>query len=314
MSSLPLWPRVRRVAYCCAALLVAVAGAPALAVPLTSNDTLREEPGSRALTNADVLGSGAPVLDTAPGVPEAKPLSLDSQSSNQLQIGVPAPGAPFQGLPQDGTGPGLADVFRPFVNLNPQAPGTGRAGGPARGRSQPDIVMFGTDVQEWMDEAVRGIVNSAIELRVDDKGRASFSVLGMGDFGVMVSGDRNELALVSGSDVLFTAQRNPQLPSTSAGYGSGAEYGGAGVAGSHRPIESQNESPLKQAMELAAEIVTHPLSLMIYLIVGAYALLWNVMSAQRPGRHAHAVEFARPSPSPGAAPRRRRRSHRVRHR
>jgi hypothetical protein len=175
------------------------------------------------------------------------------------------------------------DLFRGMVNRQPAGDArTGRQrNAPPRPNAGPDSALLGTETQEWVEDAVRGIINSAVELRVNDSGRISFSVLGLGDFGVMVSGDRNEIALVSGEDVLFSAQRDPypRLPPQGTGNGTPGD-GGFGGMPAGPATGSGGDSSLRQALDLASEIATHPLSLLVYAIVGAYALLWNILKAQ----------------------------------
>ena len=270
------------------------------AVPLTAEGPT-DSPGARPrVSDADVLDAGPSLAEPT----QIRPLNestLAHPALREFNASSGLSGTPDLGsITHDGTSSSVVDAFRPLLNLNPRA-----SEGAGKGRTRPvrpgeqDTIMSGTALQEWVDEAVRGIVDSAVELRVDDQGRASFSVLGMGDFGVMVSGDRNEVALVSGTDVLFTANRGPH-PQASGYGGSGPDYGHPGLAAGSRPIDTRSESPLHQAMELLAEIATHPLSLLVYAIVGAYALLWNIMSAKRHARPQPASAFSRSDLAPQA--------------
>lgn len=198
------------------------------------------------------------------------------------------------------------EVFRSLVNVPKGGTQTGarRPGGTAGND------LLGADAREWIDDAVRGIVDSAIELRVNEQGRTSFSVLGMGDFGVMMSGDRNEVALVSGDDVLLTAHR---MPYAQSGSGTGPSAFNASTPG-HSTAGTGRDHSLQQALDTLQEIAVHPLSLLIYAIVGGFAVLWNIMSSQTQHRTASPAAFR--SDSAGSASHRgsgRHRSRRSRH-
>lgn len=285
-------PLLRRLTLLLACLQLCASCLTAQAVPLTT-DGMASPRRPQGVTDAEVL-EGAPTT--------ADPVQVRPGGESALQHpGLRGPNV-LSGLgpPQeigsfslDGSSSSLADVFRPLVNLNPRATATGgnTQGQPGR-RNEQDIIMSGTGLNDLVEEAVRGIVSSAIELRVDDQGRASFSLMGMGDFGVMVSGDRNEVALVSGADVLFSANRTP-YPQPGGYGGAGHDYAPAGVPAASRPVDTRGESPLHQAMELLSEMATHPLSLLVYAIVGVYALLWNILSAQRSARPQGLASFAR---------------------
>lgn len=290
-------PLLRRLASLLACLQLVASCLTAHAVPLTSDDTRASRPTRQSVTDAEVL-DGAPAVADPVQIRPGGDATLQTpvlRGPNALGgLGSPQEIGSFS---QDGLSSSLADVFRPLVNLNPRATEAGGKAQAQPGRhNEQDITMSGTELHDLVEEAVRGIVSSAIELRVDDQGRASFSLMGMGDFGVMVSGDRNEVALVSGADVLFTANRNP-YPQPGGYGGAGHDYGPAGLSSASRPVDTRGESPLHQAMELLSEIATHPLSLLVYAIVGAYVLLWNLMSAQRHARPQELSSLARSAPS-----------------
>lgn len=307
-------PLLRRLTLVLACLHLCAASLTAHAVPLTTDSTTQTRPHARqGVTDAELL-EGAPTtadpVQMRPGGDPALP-SMSTRGPNTLGgLGSPQEISSFS---QDGLSSSLADVFRPLVNLNPRADGPGAGTQGQRGRrGEQDFIMSGTGLNDLVEEAVRGIVSSAIELRVDDHGRASFSLMGIGDFGVMVSGDRNEVALVSGADVLFTANRTP-YPQPGGYAGAGYDNSPAGLAAASRPVDTRGESPLHQAMELLSEIATHPLSLLVYAIVGMYVLLWNVLSAQKSARPQQLSSFARSEHSrPMHHEARRRRSRRSR--
>ena len=233
------------------------------------------------------------------------------------------PGAGPQGLPSGwdnvqgldvGAGLGgtaVRDALRSFVNVQRGSAGPDnvplRRSGP-----QPDgLGLAGVDLgpaaNEWIQDTVQGILNSALRLDVNERGQASFSVFGLGDFSLSVSGDRSEVALVTGDDVLLTAHRAlPPAGGSSGGYAGGqggADWAyGSNYGGSSGSVTgTSSESPLRQALELAAEIATHPLSLLVYALIGVYALLWSVLSrqAQRPlGRAMRQRQWQDAEPAP----------------
>jgi hypothetical protein len=196
----------------------------------------------------------------------------EKASSNGIELGANV-GSPLE-------------IFRSMVNV---PKGGAPKAAPRTGGAPDDGLQLGADTREWIDDAVRGIVNSVIDLRFNEQGRTTFSVLGMGDFGIMMSGDRNEIALVTGGDdVLLTAQRVP-FPPSAQGAGSGfqdanaAAYLPGGAAG------APGDYTLQRLLETVQETATHPLSLLVYAIVIAFVALWSILNAQanrRPAPHA----------------------------
>jgi hypothetical protein len=282
-------------------LAFTLASEVAYGLPLTGEAAASSAAERERPSDAQVLDTPLWAADPAPihAVDAASPLIPGARGD--------APSSPggfrdMSAMTIDGGSSSVVDAFRSLVNLNPRASegaanAVVRRGGPA----EQDFVMAGTALQDWADDAVRGLVNSAVELRVDEQGRATFSVLGMGDFGIVVSGDRNEVALLSGLDVLFTANRSPQ--SQVPGYGgTGSGYGPGDPRPAARPIDTTGGSPVHQALELLSEIATHPISLLVYLVIGAYVVLWQVMSATRHTRAQPLAGAAMPAP---ASPRRR---------
>jgi hypothetical protein len=272
---------------------------PALAGPLSVDadpvPSRQGVPGWLPLSETELVLSD-PRFDAAPD-----PSGFGS--ATQLPPGQQGrPGAGRQGLPSGwdnvqgldaGAGVGgtaVRDALRSFVNVPSGSAGSDNAP-MRRGGAQPDgLGLAGVDLgpaaNEWIQDTVQGILNSALRLDVNERGQASFSVFGLGDFSVSVSGDRSEVALVAGDDVLLTAHRAlPPAGGSSGGYAGGqggADWAyGSNYGGSSGSIAgASSESPLRQALELAAEIATHPLSLLVYALIGVYALLWSVLSRQ----------------------------------
>jgi len=204
------------------------------------------------------------------------------------------------------------DSLRGFVNVAPATSGRRANAGAARDpRNDPLAgIDLGPEAREWVQDAFKGIVDSVLQLDVNERGRASFSILGMGDFGLSVSGDRSQIALTLGDDLLLLAQRSQPA---AGGAGSGQPQAGLAADGTWR-VAAHDETPLKKAVELVMEIAGHPLSMLVYLLLAAYALLWSVLTRQ-PRNSAHHLERQAAFQSAAAAPSRtRRRRHRVRRR
>ena len=213
--------------------------------------------------------------------------------------------------PRDAPGGGSTlDTLRAFVNVGQGAGSASRrsyAGAPKNPRDDPLArIDFGPEARQWAQNAFKEIVDSVVQLDVSERGRASFSILGIGDLGVSVSGDRSQVALTRGDDVLLSAQRSQPA---AVGPGSAQPHTGSS-AWSGVPHDT---TPLKKAIELVLEIAGHPLSMLVYLLVAAYALLWSVLS-RRPRSRAHRGARRAAVKTDAAAPARRtrRRRHRVR--
>jgi len=192
------------------------------------------------------------------------------------------------------------DALRDFVNVPAERhEGAGSRVGQRHPANRTDdlALTLAPEAQAWIQDAVRSIVDSTLQLH-EREGRATFSVLGLGNFGLMVSADRAEIAFVSGEDVLFSAHRSPYPGMSGQPAGSYSERdpfrSSSAASPAHAPIDAH---PLRQVIELAAEIGTHPISLLVYLIIAIYALLWTVLSRQARRAPRHARSRARAAPA-----------------
>jgi len=301
-----------------------LASAPAGSTPLTADS---EFPAwaVQSLSTSD-LALTDPRLDLSPEAPSA---SSQSQLLGTRQARVPAtgsatPGFDF-GLGLDPGSLGLGgtshDTLRRLVNIQrassatPGAPARGRRGEPAVDSPSLDL---GRATDDWIRDSVREVLTSVLDLNVNERGNASFSFLGMGDFSVTVFAGGSEFALAAGDNV-FIAGRRPGGSALGASMAHGGRYsdpswsfGGTPSGNRAAPVSSTGISPLKQALQLALEIASHPISFLVYVLVCAYALLWAALSSRtrRRRRVAHSAHHqsgprapARsPAPSPAPEP------------
>jgi hypothetical protein len=190
----------------------------------------------------------------------------------------------------------LREQLRNFLNVERGSAGPGHPGNrpPQRSAELAGIdpgyagIDPGTVTDEWIRDTVQALVHSTVRLETNARGRTAFSVLGVGEFSVNVSGDRSAMTLAEGDNVLFVAQR----PQPWGGALPGARYPGPGgaaelgyLADDPAPLEPP---PLKQVLELAADMATHPVSLLVYCIIAAYLLLWSVLSHEKRKRRGRA--------------------------
>lgn len=297
----------------CAVLFIGLDCAHAL--PMSAHEPRTESIEPARTDDSTILSPGPALFDAGPLDPTGVGMGNALQLDGSRDLGAPYMGPDADATVQRGASSALLDALRPFIQFNPNAPGAA----PARNRTarepmrradgQPPAA-FNADVQEWIDESVRGLVASAIDLRVDGQGRASFAVLGMGDFGLTVSGDRSAVALVSGTDVLFSAYREPFPQPGGVGPGEPLHFPRNAAPAAVRSITDADESPLKQAMRIVADIATHPISLLVYVIVAAYFVLWNILRRPRSRRRRWAARLERASEVRSHRRSRRRRSRR----
>ena len=273
-------------------MLMALAAPIAWASPLPRDAAATQDGRSgQRWSDADLALSDAR-LDLAPesGIASNQALLLGAQGGRHTGEGQPFDfgSGSARNPAQFGS---VHDTLRSFLNVRRGGGGAAPAK-QSRGRNSPpdDPLAFdlGLATNEWVRESVQGLTTSVLNLNVNERGQASFSVLGWGDFSVIVSADRSEIALTSAGDPIVTAQRAGQS-SYPGGGGYSASYGNApwgyaeGGGAAPGPI---GESPLKRAIELALEIASHPLSFIVYALIAAYALVWGVLSARakRPRR------------------------------
>jgi hypothetical protein len=176
-------------------------------------------------------------------------------------------------------GPGLAEQFRHLVNVvSVEGAAPAKARGGARAARAAPAGFAGIDMgeatEQWLRDTVQSLVDSTLRLEMNEGGRASISLLGLGDFSLSVSADRSQIALSEGNEALFVVDR----PAVTAGAGGsvsempmGSMRGGHGV----------EQPAIKQVVELVTEMASHPISLLVYCVVAAYLVLWNVLSHQR---------------------------------
>jgi hypothetical protein len=180
---------------------------------------------------------------------------------------------------------GVQDVLRAFVNVQRASASSAEEGTRSTARRDDLGLNLGDTAFDWMRDPLMSILGSVLNLSVSERGQASFSILGVGDFSVNVSGDRSEITFTSGDDVLLTAHhRRPQESSidhrTFAAAGT-LHPAAAGSAASLPGVEISAGSPIRKLLAVVVEIATHPLTMMVYAVAGCYLLLWIVLSARR---------------------------------
>lgn len=279
---------------------------PCRATPLSDDAPARGSADAgyvRRFSDIEILG-GASVRpeDETPGT------TTPADAVQRYTEGVPGSGgtpwahdraSAFQYGPNSG---GPLEILRSLANGPKGSPRNAAQ----RQSNTPDIDLLGPDAREWIDDTVRGIVSSAIETRTNDQGRTTVSILGMGDFGVMGSADRSQAPLGSEDAVLLTAGRTP--------YGAVPAGGMTWSPEGHRlPAggmpSAAGATTIQKAVELVQEVATHPLSMLVYGILAAFAVLWKVMSSQASRRTARAPFHHHAEPVPVPQRSRRRRHH-----
>jgi hypothetical protein len=171
---------------------------------------------------------------------------------------------------------------------------------PARTRSGTPNEDLGLDLGLGNNMSVRdtlkNILASVLHLTANERGHASFSVLGLRDFGSFGSDEQADMALTAGESFPLSGRR----------YGLASESRGAPSSYAHLDAKAGQtggtagstgymvESPLRRLLELALEIVSHPLSFVAYALIASYALMYALLSgrAKRPLRVAATSKHA----------------------
>ena len=182
-------------------------------------------------------------------------------------------------------GGSMQDMLRGFITVRRNnAPAQS---GPRRADSRtPDSDAVGIDLglsnNEWVRESVQGVMDTVLRLNVNERGQASFSVLGLGDFSIIISADRSEIAFASNDDVIATARRtaDPASGDVRSRVHPGAAGGFASPLGSDPASFDPAESLVERVLQLAWEIASHPLSLILYASILGYGLIWALLSSR----------------------------------
>jgi hypothetical protein len=235
------------------------ASTPPVWAPLSPELLLQSNPGSETRADAFLLGTAASM-----------------QGFQQSTGGDPWDGRNARAV--QSAGPGLAEQFRHLINVG-SIEGTGPAqtrSGNRGARGAPAGfagIDMGEATEQWLRDTVQSLVDSTLRLEMNESGRASFSLLGLGDFSLSISADRSQIALSEGNEALFTVDR----PTAAGAGGSTSDTPLGAVRGGH----GVEQPAIKQVVELVAEMASHPISLLVYCVVAAYLVLWNVLSHQR---------------------------------
>lgn len=201
-------------------------------------------------------------------------------------------------------GSSLHDVLRSFVNVRPDS--AAARGGPPHARARApadDTFDLGLASNEWIRDSVEEVLTSVLSLNVNERGQASFSVLGWGDFSVVISDDRSEIELRAGDEAIVIAERTAHGAQGSGAYPGGyAEHHPSFGGGTRRNGEQRGESPLRRAVELLVEVASHPISFLVYALIGGYALAWGLLAGRANRRLAATARHHRSRRSRSAAP------------
>jgi hypothetical protein len=301
-------------------VLAASALAALLALPaLTGASPISAESEAPPPARPDAWALLAPeALLRSDAALDAAPESLRPAADPALGIlrGAGMAAGLASGIDIDPAAATLREQLRSFINVERLAGGPPAAAPPGRGpaQQQPRDEFAGVDAfaaaDEWMRDTVQTLVQAALRPEINAQGKASFSVLGMGEFSVTVAGDRSSLSLNQGNELLFVAHRaNPWV----AGGTRYPESLGSEPLLSEEPVSVPK---LREAIEFVTEAATHPLSLLVYCIMAAYVLLWSLLSkpAKARGRSSAVAAAAREetaAPTPLPRERRQRRVHRL---
>ncbi len=226
------------------------------------------------------------------GTPAAVRLEgLRAGSNRTTTRGKASPGPAMGADMANGEGPGLAlELARNFVNVTPR----GASGDPDGARADRPRASGSDGVpddSEWLRDALLSVVGNTLQQGVNDRGEVTFSLLGFGEFGLIVSGDRGVVSLIEGDNVLLAAERRTQGSSDASGNNTQATIASADASesanpsGSGRSSEGGSEDVVQRAFDLFIEILTHPLAMLCAGIVAGYVLLMQVLSARAARRH-----------------------------
>lgn len=256
------------------------AGSP---LPLSSEQASTLSAAEAALREAQRAGTDSALEPTSLLPPrDALLQSLQPGDAPWSMPTVPLESAPLDLV--DAPGRSIHETLRGLVNVDSGGPAADVRSVRARGRgdgSVPGGFELGLSSNEWAREAMQTLVDMTVQMQVNERGQASFNLLGVGNFTMTMSGDRSEIALASDDRTLFSIRRAPASSGDAEFFGQPA---GGGYSGEPLP-------KLREAVQYLTEAASHPLSLLIYCIIAVYVLLWSVLSqqARRRARRARGV-------------------------
>jgi len=189
----------------------------------------------------------------------------------------------------------VAELARSYLNVAPRgrataAPGSsvGPGTGPAGGPPDPDRV-------EWLRDALLQVVGNTLQQHVNERGEITFSLLGFGEFSLMVSGDRSIVSLTQGDNVLLVADRRNTTDSRAAQSGepmtdlNAAPLTPVGRSATVDPQPEASSGLIQRVLDIMIELLTHPIGMLFVAVVIGLGLIAKIFSARgrrrRGGRH-----------------------------
>lgn len=234
--------------------------------------------------------------------------AAEGKRSGRAVPGSPA-GATFGS--EEGSDP-VTELARSYLNVAPRGrmaagPGTpaARNTGPTGGAADPDRV-------EWLRDALLQVVGNALQQHVNERGEITFSLLGFGEFGLMVSGDRSIVSLTQGDNLLLVADRRSATGPAAAQSREHMEdlsetpFAPVGRAATVDP-QPESAGLIQRVIDIVIELFTHPIGMLFVAVVvglGLFAKIFSAHGKRRRGSR-HRSRHRAPVPLEPTAPRER---------
>jgi len=198
----------------------------------------------------------------------------------------------------------LRDTLRSYLNVPVGAAPAEPSSQPGRGRgSDPsDRIDIGQGASDWLHEALQGVMTGILRRDVNERGEASFSLFGLGEFNLTLSGDGRTVTLSAGDASISTTTRAEDRGGRTAGavpdsgsraYVTEVPIGAAGAQRFHLTADDVFD----RMLEISVNLATHPLTLLALALAVAYGILVQVMSNRARRRTRHRRHMHEPDPS-----------------
>ncbi|WP_313953476.1 hypothetical protein [Accumulibacter sp.] len=225
---------------------------------------------------------GEPAANDAKGVGFADALLREQRDAPAALLVDAQPDADSSGAFAGAGEPSpLARALRAVVNVNARRNAAWSPPQPGQVVDQPAGAQSGEDLSAALlklEESLAGVVTQALDARVDEQGRVTFSMAGIEGF--HITAEESAVSFGHGGASVVVARQSPTpLERRIAALDS---------SGSQQGLAGRGKSPLQEFFDLVFEVLQYPLTwLVIFLLLLGQVALLIARFRNRHGSHRH---------------------------